>query len=84
MTKAELNALEKVFAAEIDNRLPFQSKAKIFQRLCDDGYLQPMERRFGAGWSSINVTGYQLTHLGRLTYCASCADYEQANAGSVR
>ena len=84
-TKAELNALAKVFAAEIDGRLPFQSKAKIFRRLCEDGYLEPMERKYGSGWSAITVTGYQLTHLGRLTYCASCADYdEQANAGSVR
>ncbi len=72
MTKAELNALEKVFAAEIEDRLPFQSKAKIFHRLCEDGYLQPMERKFGSGRFVINVTGYQLTHLGRFTFCESC------------
>lgn len=76
MTKAEMGALEKVFAAEIDNRLPFQSKAKIYRRLCDDGYLEPMNRNFGHDKFGITVTGYQLTHLGRLTYCASCADYE--------
>lgn len=71
-TKAELNALEKVFAAEIDGRLPFQSKAKIFTRLCEGGYLEPFERRYGSGWSAVTVKGYQLSHLGRLTYCASC------------
>jgi hypothetical protein len=76
MTKAEMGALEKVFAAEIDGRLPFQSKAKIFRRLCDDGYLQTMESKFGGDRFAITVTGYQLTHLGRLTYCASCADCE--------
>ena len=76
-TKAELNALEKVFAAEINGRLPFQSKAKIFQRLCDGGYLEPMERVYGSGWSAITVKGYQLTHLGRYTYCASCDEAEE-------
>lgn len=29
-TKAELNALEKVFAAEINDRLPFSRKPKSF------------------------------------------------------
>lgn len=82
MTKAELNALGKVFAAEIDGRLPFQSKAKVFSRLCDDGYLGPMERKYGSGTFAVNVTGYQLTHLGRLSYCASCADYDE-HTGSV-
>lgn len=75
MTKAEMNALEKVFAAEIDGRLPFQSKAKIYQYLCKDGYLEPMDRKFGHDRFSVTVSGYQLTHLGRLTYCASCADH---------
>lgn len=83
-TKAELTALEKVFAAEIGGRLPFQSKAKIFSRLRDEGYLEPMERNYGTGWSAVIVTGYQLTHLGRLTYCATCADDEQADTGSVK
>jgi hypothetical protein len=73
-TKAQLSALEKVFAAEINGNLPFQSKAKIFQCLCDDGYLEPMERKFGRDRWAITVTGYQLTHLGRLTYCESCPD----------
>jgi len=74
MTKAELGALERVFAAEIDNRLPFQSKGKIFSRLCDDGYLEPMERNFGHNRFGVVVKGYQLTHMGRLTYCMSCPD----------
>lgn len=74
MTKAEMNALEKVFEAEIEGRLPFQSKAKVFSRLCDKGYLEPMDRRLGDGRFAVTVTGYQLSHLGRITYCASCAD----------
>jgi hypothetical protein len=72
-TKAELNALEKVFAAEIEGRLPFQSKAKIYRRLCDDGLLAPMERRIGADrFGVIIVSGYELTHAGRILYCSQC------------
>src|SRR6266403_549672 len=72
--KKTLAALEKVFAAEIAGRLPFQSKAKVFRELRDAGLLTPMERTFGSGWSAITVSGYELTHAGRITYCASCGD----------
>lgn len=72
-TKAELNALEKVFAAEIEDRLPFQSNAKIFKRLCEEGMLEPMTRQFRPDrFGAITVSGYQLSHAGRLTYCMSC------------
>lgn len=70
-TKAELDALEKVFAAEIDGRLPYQSKGKIYQRLCDNGLLAPMVREFGSGAFVVIANGYQLTHAGRLAYCVS-------------
>lgn len=72
MTKVELAALERVFSAEIDGRLPYQSKARIFDRLCADGLVYPMERRFGSGPLSVAVTGWQLTHAGRIAYCSSC------------
>jgi hypothetical protein len=81
MTKAEIKALERVFAAEIENRLPFQSMAKIFQRLAADGMIEPMERRFnGDSFGPITINGWQLTHLGRLTYCTSevCAHAESS------
>lgn len=71
-TKAELNALEKVFAAEIEGHLPFQSKAKMFKQLAEDGLLAPMERRFGDGRWAVTVSGWQLTHAGRVLYCSSC------------
>jgi hypothetical protein len=72
-TKAALKALERVFAAEVEGRLPFQSKAGIFQKLCDDGFLMPMERIFGSGERfPVTVKGYQLTHAGRILYCSSC------------
>ncbi len=71
--KAVLNALEKVFAAEIEGRLPFQSKAKIYQKLEDDGLVALMKREFARDrFGAIIVTGYELTHAGRLLYCLSC------------
>jgi len=73
MSQKTLKALERVFAAEIAGCLPFQSKAKVFQDLCDDGLLEPMQRKF-SGRFPVTVSGYQLTHAGRITYCASCED----------
>jgi hypothetical protein len=70
-TKAELSALEKVFAAEIENKLPFQSRAAIFTKLCEKRLIQPMEIKFGGRFPVI-VSGWQLTHLGRIIYCSAC------------
>jgi hypothetical protein len=70
-TKKVLRALERVFAAEVEGRLPFQSKAPIYLDLCDEGMVEPMERTFG-GRSPVIVKGWQLTHAGRITYCGSC------------
>ncbi len=75
MNKAGLKVLEQAFAAEIEDRLPFQSRSALAHKLAADGYLQPMEinyrpDRFGA----VVVKGWQLTHLGRITYCETCKD----------
>lgn len=78
LTVKELKALEKVFAAEIENRLPFQSRAKIFADLCADGYLAKIETTYGSGWLAVKVAGYTLTHAGRIEYCLSCDDSEAA------
>ena len=75
--KRILRALEKVFAAEISDRLPFQSKAKIFRELEDEGLIQPMERKFGRPPFVAVCSGYELTHAGRILYCASCDDAEE-------
>lgn len=72
-SKAVLSALERVFAREINGTLPFQSKEKIYQQLCDDGLVAPMTREFGGDrFGAITVSGWQLTHAGRLLYCSSC------------
>jgi hypothetical protein len=74
-TKKVLKALERVFAAETEGRLPFQSKALIYLDLCDDGLVQPMESHFGGDrFGAITVKGWQLTHSGRILYCCSCED----------
>jgi hypothetical protein len=71
-TKKVLKALERVFAAEIKGRLPFQSKALVYLDLCDEGLVQPMETHFADRYGAITVKGWQLTHVGRLVYCSSC------------
>lgn len=79
MKKTTLVALEKVFAAEIDGSLPFQSRAKIYSQLCEDGLLAPMQRTFGTNTRlSITVSGYQLTDAGRIIFCESCRNVEDA------
>ena len=78
LTKKQLQALEKVFAAEIKNRLPFQSKARIYADLARQDYLQSYTRRlsFGDGLPAMTVSGYALTHAGRYAYCSQCATPE--------
>lgn len=78
---SKLKALEKVFAAEVEARLPYQSRAKIFQRLCDEGLIAPMERKWG-GQFPVTVSGWQLTHAGRLLYCSSCSEEESQPAAA--
>ena len=77
MTKAEIRALEKVFAAEVEARLPFQTKARIYRQLEERGYLKPYARRIGTGWLAVTVSGYALTHAGRIAYCETCRDVEE-------
>lgn len=69
-----LDALEKVFSAEINGRLPFQSKANIYRDLTAAGLVAPMVSNFGSGVFAIAVSGYELTHRGRMLYCENCRD----------
>lgn len=73
MTKAELNLLEKVFESEIDGALAsgprlYQTKSVAAKRLADEGYLAEVEFTLG-GRFPVVIRGYELTELGRLTYC---------------
>lgn len=66
------NALERVFAAEIDHRLPLQSKAAVYPELESVGLVE----HYSVNMGGCKVSGYGLTHLGRMQYCASCKGIE--------
>lgn len=68
MNKKMIDMLGRVFAAEVDNRLPLQTRAKTAAELTELGYLQfDSELKFG-----VKVSGYYLTHAGRFAYCSHC------------
>ena len=73
LNKKCLDALGAVFAAEVEDCLPFQSKAKVYVDLQQAGYVEPFSRVFGAGERfPVTVSGYVLTHAGRYAYCSQC------------
>ena len=74
IAKAEFAALEKVFAAEIENRLPFQSKAKVYTTMEGYGWVQRMARKFGKPPFLATVVGWALTDEGRYLYCSCCPE----------
>lgn len=78
MTKIKLNALEKVFKAEIEGAFNhvsrcYQSKAKIYKELEAERLVtwctEQMRFKDGLPALSISIKGWQLTPLGHLTYC---------------
>lgn len=71
----ELKYLERVWAAEVEGRLPFQARpSKMLQRLAEQQLIQPMETSFGVDrFGEMRVKGWQLTHAGRYLYCSSCS-----------
>lgn len=68
MKSNEIKWLEKVWIAEIEDRLPFQSKAAIMKRMEADNLVCQMSVKMG-GRFPVTVNGWQLTHLGRFFYC---------------
>ena len=71
--------LEKAYAAEVNGALTggfglMQTRSKIAAKLVEDGYLRPTEETLRDRFGVIKVRGYELTDLGRLTYCMSCDD----------
>lgn len=70
MNKRTHVLLEKVFEAEIAGLLPYQTKARLAQDMCDSGLLEFCEVKMGA----VTVSGYSLTHKGRMEYCEQCRD----------
>lgn len=74
MTKKHLKLLEKVFAAEIEGRLPYQSKAKGYKELEELDLVAWGTVTLGGGGFPVTVSGWYLTHSGRYAYCESCKD----------
>ena len=76
--RAVLAALQKVFKAEKDGLLPFESygrrgTGKIWVRLSEMGLIEPMTKVFGAAWCAVPIRGWSLTQAGRMI----CEDNEQ-------
>lgn len=74
MNKAELALLERAFTAEINAALSkndvlrlIQTRSRVAKKLVENGMLR--ETTIFSG--HVSVTGYELTHLGRFTYCAT-------------
>jgi hypothetical protein len=73
MKKSELKILEKVFEAEVQAAFSthgihlFQTKSKVAAKLAEEGFLNFCQINF----SGLRVSGYELTHAGRLAYCST-------------
>ena len=79
MNKKELAILERAFESEFKaalekTPLPIQGKGKIYKKMVDDHLLEP----YTGIWRGINITGYVLTHVGRMAYCMTCEDESAA------
>lgn len=79
MNARELRTLEAMFAAEVEGRLPYQTKSKLVRKLADEGYCEPMEITL-PGRFPVVLTGWRLTLRGHTTYCYNCAADEKAEA----
>jgi hypothetical protein len=73
MTKSDLDLLGRIFAAEVEHRLPYQSRAAAYKRLEAGGFVQRGEETL-RGWPPVTVSGWYLTHKGRMAYRESCKD----------
>lgn len=77
MTKQELAILEKAFECEVVDALRknpishlLQTNSKVAKKLADEGYLTFQKLTIN-GVPTVVIEGYELTHLGRMSYCAS-------------
>lgn len=79
MSKRELAILEKAFQLEFQAGLGsvithvLQTKSKLAKDLADRGMLTECTVKLG-GRFPMQIHGYELTHLGRMTYGESCKD----------
>ena len=70
MTKAKIKMLERIFALEIEGRLPFQSKSKVLLELEQAGMVERYRREYPPDrFGKIVVDGWALSQIGRFEYC---------------
>lgn len=70
--KVHLDLLERVFSAEIEDRLPAQiGQSKAVTWLHKNGYIEPMTVTLGGGLP-VRIDGWNFTEKGRVAYCESC------------
>lgn len=81
LAKWRFDALEKLWIAEVEGRLPFQSNARAFHKLAAEGLAERLEYARRERFGTLTFAGWQLTHAGRLAYCASCQLHEERNDG---
>lgn len=76
MNKQEIDFLERVFTADIEERL-YQTKSKLAKKMEEDGFIIEILRHMGNDrFGEIVVKGYSLTLKGNFAYCTSkrCAN----------
>jgi len=75
MNYKQLRILERAFDYEIMHSMGlrsthiFQTKSKLVNGLFKNGYLKKISQRYPESPWPCTVDGYELTHLGRMTYC---------------
>lgn len=75
LTKVRLRILEKIFQAEINGELPCQlgrHNPSEVAAMVEDGQIAPLNVTL-PGRLPVVISGYVLTHRGRVLYCEDCA-----------
>lgn len=80
MNKLDVAVLEKIFEHDVESAISgrgwgpmqFRSSNKRVKRLERDGYVRKVTVQIGQR-PVVTITGYELTPVGHLTYCTSCA-----------
>lgn len=76
MKKKELELLERLFEQEIKSALNgglhlVQIRSKIAKKMTEEGLIHLRSVNL-PGRFPVTIEGYELTELGRLTYCSTC------------
>ncbi len=81
--KKHLSVLERIFAAEIDNKLPWQGRqSAALAELYAADMIQPMRSTIlGGPFGGITIDGWYLTHAGRYAYCSTCDAADDGREG---